>query len=306
MAATLAISGNTFRESVRQPVYWAITGITIALMAMSAVFAAFALGEESKLVRDAGLTSITIAGVLLAIFLSSSVIADEIDKKTAFTILCKPVHRFQFIFGKYVGIFCAIVVSYLILSISLLLTIWLFESPVKYGAVIGALFRGEVLDPRFVHPDYSLPDLIGKTVTFPTLLSLVARDFSAFTSFLFPNLAKGIVLSFCEVAVLSSAAVAASTRASMIVNVCITLSLFVLGHQIGYLLHILSAANVSFLPEVARRTVPNFELLNYASDIAFDRIVPIHLIGQLIAYTIGWVTVFLLLAIALFDQREIA
>ena len=306
MAATLAISGNTFRESVRQPVYWAITGITTALMAMSAIFAAFALGEESKLVRDAGLTSITIAGVLLAIFLSSSVVADEIEKKTAFTILCKPVHRFQFICGKYFGILCAIFMAYIILAIGLLLTTWLFESPIKYGAVLGAFLRGGNLDPRFVHADYPLPDLIGRTVTFSMLISLVGGDFSAFISFLFPNLAKGILLSFCEVAVLSSAAVAVSTRASMILNVCITLSLFVLGHQIGYLLHILSAAHISLLPEVVRRIVPNFELLNYASDIAFDKIVPIHLIGQLIAYTAGWIAVFLLLAIALFDQREIA
>ncbi|HUW34736.1 MAG TPA: ABC transporter permease subunit [Planctomycetota bacterium] len=306
MPAALAISGNTFRESVRQPVYWTIVVITIALMAMSAIFAAFALGEESKLVRDAGLTSITIAGVLLAIFLSSSVVADEIEKKTAFTILCKPVHRYQFIFGKYLGISCAIFIAYIILATGLLLTTWLFESPIKYGAVLGAFFRGGSLDPRFVNADFPLPDLIGKAVTFSSILSLLGRDLSAFFSFLFPNLAKGILLSFCEVAILSSAALAVSTRASMILNVCITLSLFVLGHQVGYFLHILSAADTGLLPEIVRRIVPNFELLNYASDIAFDKIVPIRLIGQLIAYTVGWIAVFLLLAIALFDQREIA
>ena len=105
MSVIRAICGNTFRESIRQPVYWAVVMLTAVLMALSVAFAGFALGEESKLVRDAGLTSITIAGLLLAIFLSSSVVASEIEKRTALTVLCKPVGRFHFILASTLALF---------------------------------------------------------------------------------------------------------------------------------------------------------------------------------------------------------
>jgi len=304
MTAT-AISTNTFREAVRQPVFWAIIALTATLMCLSVVFVGFALGEEMRFVRDAGLTSITIAGLLMAIFLSSSVVADEIDKKTALSVLCKPVRRSQFILGKYFGILLAIFVGFAILTIVFFITVWWFESEIKYITLLRSL--GKPLNPIWITTDFFTDTpLEGKTVTFSIIGSLFWSDAGHFVGSLFPQLAKGVVLSLCEVAVLAAAALAVSTRLSMILNVCLTFSLFVLGHQAGYIVHLLVGRESGTVARISSMAVPNFELLNYASDIAFDKIVPIHLIGLSALYAVGWVAVFLFAAIALFSQREIA
>ena len=83
---------------------------------------------------------------------------------------------------------------------------------------------------------------------------------------------------------------------------------FILGHQAGYLIHLLSGSSETQSPLMLLllRIIPNFELLNYASDIAFDEIVPIKLVVLLALYTFGWIATFLLLANILFEQRELA
>jgi len=316
MTISTAMATNTLRESMRQPVYWTVVALTGILMALSIIFAGFALGEESKLVRDAGLTSITIAGLLLAIFLSSSVVADEIEKKTALTVLSKPVARFQFLLGKYLGIVTAILAAYVILAVILLATVWWYESPVKYFHLAkawwtGQSFRGSQL--YYYSGHYGDLSLAGKPLPFSEIMSCFMCDLRYFIcsagaggAQIFPNLLVGVVLSFCEVCILASFALAVSTKASMILNVSMTFSLFILGHQAGYFVRMLAAESkaLSSLALLVLRIIPNFELLNYASDIAFDKIVPISLIGQLALYTVGWVAAFVLLAGILFERRE--
>lgn len=311
MTTSLAIGANTFRESIRQPVYWAVIALTTALIILSTLFAGFALGEESKLVRDAGLTSITIAGLLLAIFLSSSVVADEIDKRTALTVLCKPVRRFQFILGKYLGIAGAVLVGYLLLTAVLLLAVWWYESPVKHVSLIKIWWGAEPPSARTLASlarQYADSSLAGSPLPLAAILDWFKSDCHYFVTSVFPQLMLGSLLSLWEVFILAAAAVAVSTKASMILNVCITFSLFILGHQAGYFVHLLTAETEtpSRVALLLLRLIPNFEFLNYASDIAFDKIVPMILVGQLALYTIGWVVVFLLLANILFARRELA
>jgi ABC-type transport system involved in multi-copper enzyme maturation permease subunit len=311
MYISLAIGANTFRESIRQPVYWAIVALTTSLMILSTLFAGFALGEESKLVRDAGLTSITIAGLLLAIFLSSSVVADEIDKRTALTVLCKPVRRFQFILGKYLGITSAVLAGCLLLTAVFLLTVWWYESPVKYGFLIKFWWSGIQADARqlkLLAGPYADSSLAGETLPFAAILAFLKSDCHHFVGAVFPHLLLGSLLSLWEVFVLAAAALAISTRASMILNVCITFSLFILGHQAGYFVHLFTdeTETPSRFAVLLLRLIPNFEFLNYASDIAFGKIVPTGLVGQLALYTAGWIAIFLLLANILFAKRELA
>jgi len=310
MKTTVAIAVNTFREAVRQPVFWAIVILTLVLMPLSVLFAGFALGEESRLVRDACLTSITIAGLLLAIFLSSNVVAEEIEKKTALSVLCKPVRRHQFIVGKFLGLTCTIALAYIVLTLALMLTIWYYESPFKYAELYSIYRSGKPVDVNqiYVLTNRTVFDesLHGSPLPFSVIVDFLRTDISSFLTVV-PNLAKGCLLSFFEVAILTSAAVAFSTRVTMIFNVCLTFSLFIVGHQAGHLITLLSGTKEVAVPGlILRRILPNFEFLNYASDIAFDKIVPNHLIWNLTIYSALWVAVFLLFAMALFDQREIA
>ena len=63
----------------------------------------FSLGEDIKMLKDCGLATILISGLLLAVWTASTSIANEIEGKTAMTLLSKPINRRQFIVGKYIG-----------------------------------------------------------------------------------------------------------------------------------------------------------------------------------------------------------
>jgi len=120
----LAVAWNTFKESIRQPIFYIILVSSMLLIYLSPFFTFFAFWEEIKMIKDMGLATVTMATLLLALFSASSVIADEIDRKTAMTVLCKPLGREQFIIGKFFGIALSILFACLALSLIFVLTLW--------------------------------------------------------------------------------------------------------------------------------------------------------------------------------------
>ena len=124
---TAAIATNTFREGVRQPVFYVLVVGGSALVLASTYFTLFSFGEEAKIVKDMGLATITLLGLLIALFTSSSVIADEIDRKTVLTVLCKPVTRVQFVLGKFLGIVSTSFAAMAVLTLVLIAALFLHE-----------------------------------------------------------------------------------------------------------------------------------------------------------------------------------
>jgi ABC-type transport system involved in multi-copper enzyme maturation permease subunit len=127
-----AIIRNTVLETIRQPVYALVTVLTCGVIALSPAFAAhiYTFGAGSgmehsaeRMVADLGLSTVLMAGLLLAVFSTASVISQEIENKTALTVLSKSIHRSTFIFGKYLGVSVAIGLSALTATMTLLLTI---------------------------------------------------------------------------------------------------------------------------------------------------------------------------------------
>ncbi len=120
-----AIALNTFREGVRQPAFYILTGAGAVLLLGSIYFTLFSFGEEAKMVKDMGLATITLLGLVIALFTSSSVVADEIDKKTALTVLCKPVSRPQFVVGKFLGVVLTAAAAMAAMAVALIVALWL-------------------------------------------------------------------------------------------------------------------------------------------------------------------------------------
>ncbi len=119
----LSLVSNTFKEIARQPFYYIIlfTGCLIMLVSFSFTF--FAFGEELKMIRNMGISTITICGLLTSCLSCSVLITDELERQTTLTILCKPITRTRYIIGKYLGILAAtilmIVFQFVVLELAL-------------------------------------------------------------------------------------------------------------------------------------------------------------------------------------------
>lgn len=116
---------NSFKEIVRQPFYYVILFSGCLITLMSFAFTFFAFGEEARMIRDMGISTITISGLLAGCLSSSLLIANEFERQTTLAVLSKPITRMHFVLGKYLGIIAAatvlIVFQGLVLEIALII-----------------------------------------------------------------------------------------------------------------------------------------------------------------------------------------
>lgn len=104
MARVWAIAINTFREAVRDRVLYGVLGFAIAVLLFTLAIAELSLDQQERVVHDLGLASISLFSVVVAVFLGSSLLYKEIERKTLYVILPKPIRRHEFLIGKYLGI----------------------------------------------------------------------------------------------------------------------------------------------------------------------------------------------------------
>jgi ABC-type transport system involved in multi-copper enzyme maturation permease subunit len=100
----LAIARNTFREAVRDRVFALVAVFGLLLVSSSIILSPLTIGAQQKLVADIGLASISVFSVLVVLFVGSGLVSKEVDRRTIMTILSKPVSRFEYLFGKYLGL----------------------------------------------------------------------------------------------------------------------------------------------------------------------------------------------------------
>ena len=98
-----AIARNTFREAIRDKILYSLLFFAILMILSALVLGQLSIHEEARLVRDVGLGGISLFSVLIAIFVGSSLVYKELDRKTVFVIIPKPLHRHEFVIGKFFG-----------------------------------------------------------------------------------------------------------------------------------------------------------------------------------------------------------
>ena len=104
MHRIVAIALNTFREAVRDRILYGVLGCATLILLFTLALAELALDQQARIVMDLGLASISLFGVIVAVFLGSSLLYKEIEKKTLYVILPKPIARWEFLVGKFAGI----------------------------------------------------------------------------------------------------------------------------------------------------------------------------------------------------------
>lgn len=95
---------NTHKEAIRDKILYIILVFAILMLSASAFLSFLSVGQEGKIIIDLGLSSINIFGLLITIFIGTNLLNKEIDKKTIYLILTKPIYRFEFLLGKHFGL----------------------------------------------------------------------------------------------------------------------------------------------------------------------------------------------------------
>ncbi len=165
-----ALAGNTFKEAVRNRAFIGLMFLAGAFLAFSLVLSSLAVtGQGNRVLLDFGFFSISLFGVLIAIVMGAILLHKEIDKKTIFTIIPKPVHRFEVVLGKYFGMLAILIVEVGVLSVLWLGLLWLKGAPVtpEIGKALLLIFLAIVLITAvaLMFSSFSRPVLTGILAT---------------------------------------------------------------------------------------------------------------------------------------------
>lgn len=139
------IAKNTFRETLREPIYLLVLLAALVLIGTFPLMTMFVFREQMKLVVDSAMATMMVFGWLLAVLCSSHAIAREIDNGTALLLLSKPVERPVFILAKILGILAALTVFCILTFLASLLAVRVAKDQFRFDHTVMALYFGAIL-----------------------------------------------------------------------------------------------------------------------------------------------------------------
>lgn len=272
-----AVAANTFLEAVRQKVFAVLLIFALVLLGGANYFAEFSFQEQFKFLKDLGYATISLTGLLVGLLGAAQLIPAEIERRTILTALCRPLRRWEFVAGKYLGL-----VSLLGVMLGIM------------GAVFWAVLRWK---------EAQLIGTEGGEAAVVQAIQAEARD---------PRLWQAFALIAAKLFVVCAIAVFFSTLAtSTTFVVAMTLMVYLIGHlqsvareqwlesgeTIGWLLQ-------AFLAAVAL-LVPDFNLYSLIDEIVAGNAVSWRATLPVLAYSGVYVGVLLAAAAWLFEGRDL-
>jgi ABC-type transport system involved in multi-copper enzyme maturation permease subunit len=298
-----AVALAAFRESLRQPKFWLLFGLAVVLLTLSPFVPYFTFGEDHIVVKELGYDTIMLVAVLLGALSASMSISEEIEGRTAITVMSKPVSRREFLLGKFAGILLASVV------LMGLLTVY-FQAVLLYKDWF------ERRDP---------------VPTPPELVAWLERWAPAGEPFAFTQgiglwflhtleVLPGMVLCFNQVMVLVALNVALVTRLPMIVNLVTCLVVFFLANLSPVLVQSTQPANpdtagavqqlLHFIARLFDAVLPALQHFTSRTSLIGDQALPwreyLSYVGSVTGLGLLYTVVILLIGLVLFEDRDLA
>lgn len=293
------LAAATAKEAVRQPVFLLSAALAAAILVINTFLPFFSLGEDVKMLKDCGLATMLIVGLLVAVWTASTTIHDEIEGRTAMTLLSKPINRRQFVLGKYLGILQAVGLLTVVVGA-------LFVGLVFYKVVYDAKENSDPIDyTEWVRVESLgvdwVPGLSGKELRIPHPQA-VASTF---------EVVPALLLVYLEIAVLTAISVAISCRLPMVVNLSVCFTVFIIGHLTGVLVLWKGdggalVEGVRFIAGLIATVLPALPAYSSEAAIARSAVVPPEYLAWAALYTVCYSSAAILVAFLLFEDRDLA
>lgn len=302
-----AIALNTYREAVRDRILFGVLVLAAGVLALTLALAELSLDQQMRVVTDLGLASISIFSVVVAIFLGSSLLYKEIERKTLYVILPKPIARYEFLLGKYFGIVATCAVFIAIMG-----ALQLLVTAIQAGASTALV----VAVPVVLLLALGVGLLVAKdrTTVVPLWSALALAACAALCSTvdieLF-RLLSSLVLSVGEVMILSAVALLFSSFSTPFLTGAFTFGVWLVGRaahdMVAMKTHVLSPGVQTFLGWLAE-VVPNLDLFvpGHATLVTHGTAygTPLAYVATSMGYAILYATVTLFIAAFVFSRRD--
>lgn len=260
------IAVAVFKESVRDRVPYAMVVFAVLLMAASFLIGQMTAGQDMKIIKDLGLAALAIFGLFIAVFIGIGLVSKEVEKKSVFGLLSKPVSRTQFILGKYTGLVMTLAVNLGVMTIAYYLVLYYM-----YQTATGSQRAGwpaPAMDPRLLIA-------IGLVFAELMLVTALALFFSTFSS---PLLATLLTIGLW---------VAGHFNTDL--------------RNFGA---IIDSAAAAALARAAYYVLPNLAPFDVKAEVVHGMPVSLRHVGLTLAYAAVYITTLLTAAVAIFRRRD--
>ncbi|MBI3492712.1 MAG: ABC transporter permease [Acidobacteria bacterium] len=184
MKATAWIALNVFRESVRDKVLYNLVFFAILLIGASYLIGQLTAGQDVKIIKDLGLAATSIFGLFIAVFIGIGLVSKEVERRSIYSLLAKPIHRYQLVIGKYCGLVLTLVVNVAVMAAALYLVLAYMAWGVSPQAA--RIWDAPALDP-------ALLKAITLLLVELTVVTAIALFFSTFST---PLLSAALTFGF--------------------------------------------------------------------------------------------------------------
>jgi hypothetical protein len=301
------IAANSYRESVRARILHGLFALAAGTAGYTLVVGAYALRDTLRVVSDLGAASVSLYGLLVAVVIGATSLYREIELKTIFPILARPIKRWEYILGKFLGIWLTLA-AFIVANTGILLGAiaalsgrkpWLIV--VLWAATTGLLAVVMVLAPRF-RTFAVLPWALALFIVGWCLAGSAPDDRQVLTA--------SAALTLCEVAIISSVATVFSAFSSPFLTALLTFGVLIVGRSADTLMHLparLFGGALAKMASAIGTVVPNLMIYLPPRGLLTGEVTDVTVTGYVTRsafHALGWCAALLTLASAIFHRRD--
>ena len=266
MRTIALVAGAVFKESVRDRVPYSMAAFAVLLIAASYLISQLTAGQDLKIIKDLGLAAISWFGLLIAIFIGIGLVSKEVERRSVYALLSKPLSRGQFILGKYAGLVFTLLVNISAMTAAFALVLGYMDW--STGAATKAAWPAPALDPRLLVA-------IGLTMSELMIVTAIALFFSTFSS---PLLSALLTFGLWVAGHFNQ--------------------------DLRNFEAVVDVPAISWIARVLYYLLPNLAPFNIRAEVAHGVGVPAMDVLLTLAYAVIYITILLIAAIAVFRWRD--
>jgi Cu-processing system permease protein len=306
MQRVLAVAVNTFREAVRDRVLYGVLGVATFVLLFSLVLAEVSLDQQRRIVLDVGLASISLFSVVVSIFLGSSLLYKEIERKTLYVILPKPIRRHEFLLGKYFGIALTAFV-FVAIQGAVQLCVSAVQAQVDWRWLLAFVLGIPALLAVMM---WKARDRTAAVVPWSCLALAAGGALASTTDLPIAAIFAALALTIGEVLVLTAVALFFSAFSTPFLTALFTFGVWIVGRSADTMLTMKSQSIPAFARQVLRelaRFWPNFNLFvpgRHTLETQLAGAGPLGYVANNLVYAVAYSLLLLVLAGLIFKRRN--
>jgi Cu-processing system permease protein len=261
------VAWHVFKEGVRDRLVFSLVGFAILLVGVSLLLGQITAGQDLKIIKDLGLAAIEFAGLLMAVLIGVGLVAREIDRRSVYGLLARPLRRWEFVLGKYAGLLLTLIVNVALMTMALYAVLaWIgWTSP----EMVRLSWEAPAADPAMLS---AVVLILGELA----VMTAVALFFSAFSS----NALWSTVFSF---------------------------GVFIAGWSSGQLRELaatMGSRATMIVADVLGVILPSFSAFDIKAQVVHGQHVPGMFVAMTLGYATVYIAALLAATIAIFSRRE--